>query len=383
MNRHRLFIPLLLVVLLLAAAPLVTAAPPLPGKVSQVQAAWPGPDGFGYTGTPADYQWIEISTTGTPVSMMDDARVGPFPVGFTFPFYGVNWTEFYMASDGFIAFGTGTPDYTNDCPLPNSSPNSNLVALMWDDLNPWPTNDLAYYQSFSTCPIGEGACLVVQYESFHHYYNGPIAGTFEGVLFAHGSILIQFEDAGDQEGASSTTGIEGNNVPADHGLTYACDTPGSLSDGLAVCFAYPGSPGCPFSGGEITVAVDAKPGTCPNPVNVRDRGVLPVAVLGTADFDVTTIDPSSIRLHGVEPRDYSYEDVAAPLEEQGEPCDCTDAGPDGYLDLVMHFPVQRLIAEPQSVPPGTPFLLPLVGSLWNGSEITGHDCILLIHDTTN
>ncbi|UCF66491.1 MAG: hypothetical protein JSV80_11920 [Acidobacteriota bacterium] len=49
----------------------------------------------------------------------------------------------------------------------------------------------------------------------------------------------------------------------------------------------------------VEVADDVKPGSCPNPVNVTSRGTLPVAILGTADLDVTTIDPDSIRLAGV------------------------------------------------------------------------------------
>jgi len=36
----------------------------------------------------------------------------------------------------------------------------------------------------------------------------------------------------------------------------------------------------------IEVPVDIKPTSCPNPLNVKSRGVLPVAILGTADFDV-------------------------------------------------------------------------------------------------
>lgn len=43
------------------------------------------------------------------------------------------------------------------------------------------------------------------------------------------------------------------------------------------------------------VPIDIKPQSCPNPINVKSRGVLPVAILGTAEFDVTTIDPASIR----------------------------------------------------------------------------------------
>jgi hypothetical protein len=46
----------------------------------------------------------------------------------------------------------------------------------------------------------------------------------------------------------------------------------------------------------IMVGADIKPGSCPNPLNLASRGVLPVAILGTEDFNVNDIDPTSIRL---------------------------------------------------------------------------------------
>jgi hypothetical protein len=51
----------------------------------------------------------------------------------------------------------------------------------------------------------------------------------------------------------------------------------------------------------VPVAVDVKPTSCPNPLNLTSNGLVPVAILGTADLDVTTIDPASIRLHGLAP----------------------------------------------------------------------------------
>ena len=52
---------------------------------------------------------------------------------------------------------------------------------------------------------------------------------------------------------------------------------------------------------EIEVPMDIKPTSCPNPLNKKDKGVLPVAILGTEDYDVTMVDPSSVQLAGVVP----------------------------------------------------------------------------------
>ena len=46
----------------------------------------------------------------------------------------------------------------------------------------------------------------------------------------------------------------------------------------------------------ILLPVDIKPGSCPNPINVKSKGVLPTEILGTEDFDVTMVDPASVRL---------------------------------------------------------------------------------------
>ncbi len=100
---------------------------------------------------------------------------------------------------------------------------------------------------------------------------------------------------------------------------------------------------------ELSVYVDIKPGSCPNPLNLKSKGVLPVAILGTEDFDVTTIDPATIILTregyeetGVSPLRWAYEDVATPFE--GELCECHDLNGDGYLDLTIKFDTQELVS---------------------------------------
>lgn len=99
--------------------------------------------------------------------------------------------------------------------------------------------------------------------------------------------------------------------------------------------------------GAMPVAVDAKPGSCPNPVNLRSGGVLPFAVLGTSDFDVMMIDPVSIRLEGVAPIRSSLEDVATPFEpftgKENCSLDCSSDGPDGWLDLTLKFDKQEIV----------------------------------------
>ena len=128
----------------------------------------------------------------------------------------------------------------------------------------------------------------------------------------------------------------------------------------------------------LKVSIDIKPGGCPNPLNVKDKGVLPVAICGTEDFDVWTIDTASIRLEDVAPVRSSYEDVATPMPDGAEVCECTTEGSDGYLDLVLKFNVQDIVATLGEVEDGDEFELTLMGELADGTPIQGKDCIVVI-----
>lgn len=129
---------------------------------------------------------------------------------------------------------------------------------------------------------------------------------------------------------------------------------------------------------QVDVDIDIKPGSCPNPLNVKDKGVLPVAVLGIKDFDVFNIDPASIRLEGVAPVRSSYEDVATPVSNKTDDCDCTTEGPDGYLDLLLKFDTQEIVAALGGVYDGDVFLLILTGEDLAGTPIEGTDCVVII-----
>jgi hypothetical protein len=93
--------------------------------------------------------------------------------------------------------------------------------------------------------------------------------------------------------------------------------------------------------------VDIKPTSCPNPINAglnpRSGAVLPAAILGTGEFDVSNVDPATVRLclgeDCVYPLRWSYgEYAAAPYD--GEACQdresCTTEN-DEIADLVVHF----------------------------------------------
>lgn len=140
-----------------------------------------------------------------------------------------------------------------------------------------------------------------------------------------------------------------------------------------------------------SIDIDIKPGSCPNSWNRESNGVLPVAILGTEDFDVTLIDVASITISrsdgtggSVAPNEgplgphSEFEDVGTPFE--GEVCDCHDAGGDGILDLSMKFKTQD-VADLLAVDDLDGALVPLAvsGTLLDGTRfISSSDCVRLV-----
>ena len=130
--------------------------------------------------------------------------------------------------------------------------------------------------------------------------------------------------------------------------------------------------------------MDIKPGSCPNPVNTGNRrGVLPIAILGTADFDVTQVDPATIELVGVSPLRWANEDVATPYDDPLIDCySCTTIRGDGFMDLTIKFNVAEFIlALPPDINNGDCVEVELIGNLlpeYGGTPIKGHDIIKII-----
>jgi hypothetical protein len=123
-------------------------------------------------------------------------------------------------------------------------------------------------------------------------------------------------------------------------------------------------------------ALDIKPTSCPNPLNPKSQGVLPVAILGLGDTDVNDIDVSTVLLEGVAPLRSHVNDVAGPYE--GELCGCTTDGPDGFDDLTLKFATQDIVAAVGPVVPGDEIALTLTGQLVDGREFELSDCMVIV-----
>ncbi len=113
----------------------------------------------------------------------------------------------------------------------------------------------------------------------------------------------------------------------------------------------------------IEVAIDIKPGSFPNSINLGSEGNVPVAILSTVDFDATTVDPLSVTLASAPVR----------LKGKGTPmASFEDVNLDGLLDLVVHVDATALALSETDVE------AVLEGETFGGTPIQGVDTVKIV-----
>jgi hypothetical protein len=169
-----------------------------------------------------------------------------------------------------------------------------------------------------------------------------------------------------------------NVYDASDGTLVTSITDPAIDEPTGVCVV--GSPA-------IAVPLDIKPGSCPNSFNRHSNGNLPVALVGTDTFDVTSVDVASLVIAradgvggGVPPTSSPpivLEDVTAPFA--GEPCECDESVPDGIMDLSMKFNSDDLVEALELDLVGCQHVeLEVSGTLLDGTAFAGLDCVRLV-----
>lgn len=125
------------------------------------------------------------------------------------------------------------------------------------------------------------------------------------------------------------------------------------------------------------VYVDVRPRSCPNPINPKAQGVLPIAILGSPAYDITHIDATSLRLEGVAPLRTELEDVGTPVREKDDPCTCDTMGSDGYVDLIAKFDAIQIAMALGPLQSKEVRTLTVTGNFFDGSPIEGSDCVIV------
>jgi len=116
----------------------------------------------------------------------------------------------------------------------------------------------------------------------------------------------------------------------------------------------------------IQVAIDIRPGSSNNNINLASAGVIPVAILSSATFDASTqVDPATLTLMGSNVRLTGRTDKAS--------CNVRDVNRDGRADLVC-----RMKTTTQSLVKAGSTSAVLTGRTFSGQNIQGEGSIRIV-----
>lgn len=186
---------------------------------------------------------------GTHVSNLDandDATAGPFDIGFTFPFYGVDYTQFHVTTNGVVSFAGSSNKWTN-AQLPTTDCNYPAVFPFWDDLHPTGSSNVNGYILYRRVAAGEYGnpygtnVLVVQWTNYGYYSSDLVMGTFQVHLVADGRIVFNYNDLIAPErsyGQQATIGIQQSGIGSY--LQHSINTDAGIRSGSTIRYTYNG-----------------------------------------------------------------------------------------------------------------------------------------------
>jgi hypothetical protein len=115
----------------------------------------------------------------------------------------------------------------------------------------------------------------------------------------------------------------------------------------------------------IQVAIDIRPGSPNNNINLASAGVIPVAILSGANFDARQVDPTTVTLMGSNVRLTGRTDKAS--------CNVRDVNRDGKPDLVCHMKA----TQSSLIKVGATSAV-LTGRTFSGQNIQGEGSIRIV-----
>jgi hypothetical protein len=219
-----------------------------------VPADYTGPDAYGYYAYSSDdsfydqtpvFNWVELEGIGTQLSLPQISDyTTTVDIPFPFKYYGINYNQVRISTDGWLAFGSGTQTAPVNTPLPHNDNINNMVGVFWDDLydSEFFMGNILYFND------NVNHRFIIEWDSISHNASSSSPGKeyFEAILLdpmfyptttGDGDIIVQYRVLSNI--SSNTVGIE--NQTQDIGLQYVYNadydpTASVLTDGLAIKF---------------------------------------------------------------------------------------------------------------------------------------------------
>jgi len=174
-------------------------------------------DDFGHGCELIPFEWVDAAQ---PTTVYGDDQTGRLPLPFPFPFFGVDYQQLFIASNGYLAFADEFIGWSTsyDIPIPNPDlPNAAIYAL-WQDL--WVVD--AAHVDYEALESNGQQVLVVEYAGVPRLAETEGAD-FEVKLWEDGTIDLLYGATIDAVGGGdgATIGIEDGE--GRDGLMYSHD----------------------------------------------------------------------------------------------------------------------------------------------------------------
>jgi len=241
---------------------------------------------------------------------------------------------------GFISAGTNTETYLDvtatitapDTALPNTDFDLEVCGTALDGI---------------TCPYRIYEDAVWNYDSSHQVK--VTSGTLlHGVIFNFSRGYMNTYTIKKPAGVYTFTFIFGWRLFHTYGYDVAVDITVTVGE--------------PSVASVIEVDIDIKPDSYPNRINLGSKGVTPVAILSSTDFDATEVDPSTIELAGAEVAVRGKDKYLAHEE---------DVNGDDLVDLLVQV-------ETKDLEPDEDGSACLTGKTYDGQPIEGCDDVVIV-----
>jgi hypothetical protein len=148
-----------------------------------------------YVSADTTYSWIDMAGATTIANIGDDDNQGPYTLGFTFPFYGNNYTQMRVNSNGSIS-PTDANGYNIYNPvvepcLPTPTLPNNSIYGWWGDLDPSTATGGGTVKYRSDVAAGR---FIVSWENVPFWTAGGPSGSFnfQIIVRSDGTILLNY-----------------------------------------------------------------------------------------------------------------------------------------------------------------------------------------------
>ncbi len=175
----------------------------------------------GYEWLDDAYGWID-PTGGEQLPFTRDDQAFTRDLPFTFNYFGTDYDQFQISSNGYVAFTDERATSFINTDLPNPRDPNGTVAVFWDDLSPQDGGSI-WMDTVGEAPNRKVVVAWVGVPRFKEHFEG----TFQ-VIFEEGTndIVMQYENLNFNDesydlGASATIGIE--NGDGTIGLEFSVD----------------------------------------------------------------------------------------------------------------------------------------------------------------